>query len=710
MAAKKLQYLMSPGTIGKMTLRNRIIMCPMGENLGEPDGFCGDRVQSYFEARARGGAGLVEVGSVSIAWPIGSGNNPNIAVSDDKYLPGLTRLAERVHAHGGKVALQLQHAGKNSINDTAAGRPLLLPSDPPNDGDADYGALLLPEEIAAMSEPFMREGAKVWHKVATHEDIQWVVGKFAEAADRAKRAGIDAVEIHAGHGYLISTFISPHYNKRDDEYGGSIENRSRILDEVIRAIKKKVGNDYPVWCRIEATELHVPDGIQLEHAVRTAQIAEDAGADAIHVSVNAPPTRGIGFSEGHATHIPCGFVKYAKVIKKAISIPVIVPGRIEPEEADALIGAGEIDFVGMGRKLIADPELPNKVAAGELERVRPCIYCYTCISAIFVRESVRCAVNPATGREADFGIVPVKSAKHVLIVGGGPAGMEAARVASLRGHRVTLCEKENRLGGTAIFASYAYEPNGQLVTYLEGQVRALPIDIQLETLVTPEYIKTLAPDEIVVATGAKRELPAIPGAEQSHVFSGDDLRNMMTGKGTGAKEKLSLTQRAIIGAGALVGATEKAEQVRRMSKLWMPVGKRVVIVGGGLVGLELAEFLVERDREVTVVEESPQLGKEFPIVRRFRAVHVARELGVHLLTSMTVSRIHKSEVECKNSNGETKRIPADSVIIAVGAVANHELADSLATIGIPVHIIGDADGISYIEGAMYGGATIARSI
>ncbi|WP_235015480.1 NADH:flavin oxidoreductase [Oceanicoccus sp. KOV_DT_Chl] len=370
MATTTFSHLLSPANIGKLTLRNRILMTPMGSNLAQADGHCGERIQRYYEERAKGGAGLVTVGVGAITWPEGSCNPNQVAVSDDIFLPGLQALTQRVHQHGCKAAIQLQHAGKVAVCDIAAGRPMLVPSIPPHQS-GDMMQALTPAEMAAFVSNYTAEGAKVAYKVATQSDIDWLVEKFAEAADRAKRAGFDAVELHAGHGYILSEFLSPNINKREDHYGGSLENRARLLVEVIQAVKQKVGADFPVWCRIDAKEFRVEGGIVFADAQRTAEIAEAAGADAIHVSAYGNPAIGVAFTDAPLVQKPAGFVDFAAGIKQRISIPVIAVGRIEPELADKIIAEGKADFVAMGRKLLADPELPNKLSAGRAGDIRP---------------------------------------------------------------------------------------------------------------------------------------------------------------------------------------------------------------------------------------------------------------------------------------------------------------------------------------------------
>jgi 2,4-dienoyl-CoA reductase (NADPH2) len=708
--SQSFRHLLATGSIGSLELRNRIVMSPMGSNLAESDGHLGERIKRYYEERARGGVGLIIVGVGAIAYPAGACNPHQVAISDDVYLPGLADLADRVHRNGAKLAIQLQHAGKVATQDIGAGRPLWVPSAlPPKVGDLFED--LTPEEVGGVTEYFSRPGAKLRFHEMSRSDIAELVEMFAAAADRARRAGFDAVEIHAAHGYIISSFLSPATNKREDEYGGPLENRGRLLVEVIEAIKGRVGKGFPVWCRLDAREFRTEGGITVEDGRRAAELAEAAGADAIHVSAYADPTSGVAFTDAPLVHQACGYLPLAEGIKKRVGLPVIAVGRIEPEEAEALLMAGKADFVAMGRKLLADPELPIKLGEGRPEDIRPCIYCYTCVGKIFLNQRNCCAVNPATGREAEFGIEPTKTPRRVLVVGGGPAGMEAARVAALRGHRVALCEKSKRLGGTLLFSSLVYEANGKLAEYLERQVRKLPIDLWLGQEVTPGFVREQRPDVILVAPGAGHRDPVIPGEDRPQVLAGGDLRALLTGSDEHvAKEKLSLLQRGIVGAAALLGIAGRISLTRALSRRWMPIGKRVAIIGGGLVGVELAEFLCERGREVCILEEGNTLAVEMALPRRWRALHGLREHGVALRTGVRVEEITEDGVVYTAGDGARTSALADTVILATGAGENRSLAEALEGLGAEVHLLGDCRGVGYIEGAIMDAARIARTI
>ncbi len=703
------ENLTSPITIGGMTLRNRIAMAAMGVEIAEKDGHAREPIIAYYEERARGGVGLIITEVCPVAYPQGATAERQLAVSSDDYLPGLKEMTERVHKHGAKIALQLVHHGKVARIDTKQGRPVLMPSMPRFKGKMDMGNDLSREELGWMAAA--SGGGRPEIKPADKDDIAWVIDVFSSAAERARRAGFDGVEIHAAHGYLLSEFLSPAWNFREDEYGGSRENRARLLCEVIRASKERAGSDFPIWVRIDCREFGVAGGIEPEDAARTAELAQEAGADAIHVSAYSDSTSAEGFTQAPLVHKEAGYVDETAQIKSHVQIPVIAVGRIEPEKGEALIKEGKADVIAMARKLLADPAIANKLMANKPEDIRPCIYCYTCVAQPFFDRKVRCAVNPITANEDTLGSAERDKAakpKRILIAGGGPAGLEAARLARLRGHEVVLCEKSSQLGGTLRFAALVYEPNERLLNWLEHQVKSLGVDIRLDTEVTAELVREIAPDELFVAAGASRSKPVLPGIDRDHVFDGDDLRTLLTGQGDpAAAKKLSLFGRIAVKAGRMTGITGSPSLLREASKAYMPVGKKVVIVGGGLVGLELAEFFVERHRKVTVLEEGPRFGLEMAHPRRWRALADLRAQGAELIANAHMRSVGAKDVSYdirkKGEAQEPKTVAADTVILATGLGANPEIPKALAESGVPLREIGDVSGVGYLEGAIHDG-------
>jgi NADPH-dependent 2,4-dienoyl-CoA reductase/sulfur reductase-like enzyme len=487
------------------------------------------------------------------------------------------------------------------------------------------------------------------------------------------------VEIHGGHGYLLSSFVSPASNRRDDRWGGPLENRARLLLEVVRAVRGAVGPDFAMWVKLDSREIGRPGGITLDDAVNLAPLVEAAGADAITVTAYHDVGQGKLHSASNIPHKPAAHLEAAARIKRAVSIPVIASGRVEIDRGEAGLQAGEFDFLAMGRKLLADPDLPAKLAEGRTAEIRPCIYCYTCVSTAYLRQQVRCAVRPETAFE-DLDWSPAHAPERVVVIGGGPAGMEAARRLDAAGKQVTLFEKGERLGGTLQFAGLAYEPNERLLRWLRGEIERSDVELRLNTDASVEAVAALRPNRVIVATGAVRDLPPIPGTDRDHVLSGDDLRAMMLGETTEElRRKTSLATRLATRLGAATGATAK------------------------LVGMELAEFLIERGRQVAVVGEADKFGEGLLIVRRMRLLAELREHGVAMHPGARDIRIEADGVRFTGAQGPVS-LPADHVVVATGARGDSSLADSLRATGFAVTEIGDGTGVAYIEGAIRGAA------
>lgn len=705
MTSNRYPHLLSPGKIGTLELKNRIAVTAMGVSLSEDDGTVGEQLIAYHEEQARGGAGLIISGVAGVAWPVGQVAWQQTAISDDKFIPGLKALTDRAHAHGAKIAVQLHHGGLVAgYSHARYGHPLWAPSLPPAP-KGNFTEHFLMEELAGMA------GMKPPEiKVLEQADIDLVVAQFGAGARRAKAAGFDGLEIHAGHGYLLSSFVSPYTNKRTDQYGGPLENRLRLLLEVLAAVRAEVGADYPVWVKLDSREIG-KDGITIEDSKAAARMLEAAGADAITVTTYHETGKGALHSESHTPHVESFNLPATAEMRSAVSIPVIGSGRVEPETADKAIGSGELDFVAMGRKLLADPALPNKLLAGNPDKVRPCVYCYTCISAIYMGGGARCAVNPDLSFEHEPAELKAAAPKRVAVIGGGPGGMESARRLAALGHKVTLIEQSERLGGTLRFASLAYPANERLLDWLRQEVAEADIDVRLSTTATPELLRSLNVDDVIVATGAIRGMPEIPGGELAHVFSGDDMRRMMLGESSEElKRKTGLFTRLATKVGAATGATANLALVRKATHAWMPLGDNIAIIGGELVGIELAEFLAERGRTVNVIEEAPRLGKGLTLVRRMRILTELAEHGVGLHGGASGVTIGPKEVTFTDMQGNVQTVPADNVIVAKGAAGDLKLADTLSAAGFRVHPIGDATGVGYIEGAMHGARAAVRAI
>ncbi|NHE64048.1 FAD-dependent oxidoreductase [Rhodococcus sp. D-46] len=696
-------HLLAPGTIGPMTVPNRVVLPAMDMNLCE-DGEIEKGDIDHFVARAAGGTGLIITGCCAVAYPLGCTSRKEPGLSEDRFIPGLKALADAVHDAGSKLCVQMTHHGKVARIDTLDGRPQLVPSTPKPPGDMSAMADCTPEELGKMAA--INEGKRATYHEATKEDLDWLVRMFAEAAGRVKAAGGDAVEIHCAHNYVLGAFLSRYTNQRSDEYGGSMENRARLACEVIRAVKEEVGGALAVIVRLAGQEYGETDGLTVDEAAAAAKMFEEAGADAIHVTGTALNAFA-NFTDGPLPDKVGYYTDNATRIKQAISIPVITVGRMLPEVGEKMIAEGRTDFAAMGRQLLADPQLVNKLKDGVPERVRPCINCYVCVQENFWDETPLCAVNPALGNEALLPFVRTSTPKHIVVVGAGPGGLETARVAAERGHRVTVLDKSDRLGGTLWFSSLTTPDNGRLLSWLKVEIERLGVDVRLKTEASVASIRALNPDAVVVATGAVRERPSVPGGDLPHVHTGDSLRALMTGAGDVSQVPPFL--RTMAKLGKLSGITKSPAAIRAVTRKFLPMGKDVVVIGGSLVGLELAEFLAERGRTVTLIEEGQQLGIPMAMPRRWTAVRHAKHVGVNIHRNSTVQRITKEHVEFR-SGDKTLTAPADMVVVASGVSAQAPLADSLIGVVSDVHVVGDAVNVDYIEGAMHTAWKVAMDL
>jgi 2,4-dienoyl-CoA reductase (NADPH2) len=695
----KYPLLASPASIGNLELRNRMIMAAMGSNFASEDGHTTDQLTAYYEKRAQGGIGLIILETSAITWPAGASMPNMIGFSKDEFIPSLKSLTQRIHQHGSKIAAQLNHSGKIAQEDVVAGRPIPVPSIPKSEPSDMFG-LLTQDEIMNFIKAGGPDGKGPRYHELSADEIQQEVQHFVDAAKRAKAANFDAIEIHAGHGYLISSFLSPAVNKRTDEYGGTPEKRAKLLVDIISQIKNQL-KDFPVLVRLDANEYRIENGITPNDFLITASMAQDAGADAIDVSAYGNTSKGIAFTEAPLVHEPGGFLNFVKMAKKELTIPIIAVGRIELDVAEKGLRNNEFDFLAMGRKILADPDLPNKIISGREQLIRPCIYCYVCVSQIFINKPMMCAVNSQLGNEHrnENIIHSTASQKRILVIGAGPSGMESARLLAMQGHHVEIWEKDKDIGGTVRVAALAYEPNGRLINYLKNSLDELNVTIKLRTLATSKSVQDFNPDHVIVAVGANRNAPSIKGKNNRNVFDGEELRGLLFGSDAQAIKKLSLIQQLILKVGRATQLLRNISALRFLSKIWMPIAKNIVVIGGDLVGLELAEFLVERGRTVTVLEPSGSLGPNLSIVRRSRVVHMLKEHKVDLLTNITIKEIDGQEVIFDHEEAQ-KSLQADQVIIALGADTNSELSDELTNLNMPLTSIGDCTSVGYIHGAI----------
>jgi 2,4-dienoyl-CoA reductase-like NADH-dependent reductase (Old Yellow Enzyme family) len=696
MATNQYSHLLSPGRIGPMEMRNRIVLMAMGVNFGEDDGVSGDRIVAFHESHARGGAALIISGACGVMYPIGQVQPWQIGISDDRFIPGMARLAEGAHRHGAKFAVQLHQGGLVAGDDVRAGRPQWCPSIPdPVQGDFADG--FLPSELQAFAG-----GGVPTYKVLTKDDIRTLIEHYAAAARRARQAGADAVELHAGHGYILSEFLSPKTNKRTDEYGGSVENRSRLMLEVLREVLREAGNQMAVIVKLDSREVGKEGGITLEHAKVTAKLIEEAGATR---SPSPPTTTPASASCTRPRTSRTSRIRTCRGRRDQGSgeDPDHHFGACRTGARGRRDSAGRLDYLGMGRKLLADPDCRASSARGG-RQVRPCIYCYTCVSAIYtLRVHALCGesgsgVRVSACKPAEAGAPQAgrRCRRWPRRHGGSaPTGARRARSGAVRAG--------DRLGGTLRFASIAYQPNERLLDWLEVQLGASAVEVRLNTAATAELLKQWKADDVVVATGARRSMPPIPGADLAHVYSGDDMRRLVLGESSQELErKTSLFTRLATKAGAATGLTGNLEFIRKATHAWMPLGKSVAIIGGELVGLELAEFLSERGRTVHIVDESPRFGAGLMLVRRMRILAELREHGVGLHAEAKDIRIEKGRVGFTDKDGAARSVDAEHVIVAKGASGDSRQADAFRTAGLRVHEVGDGTGVGYIEGAIRG--------
>ena len=621
----KYPTMFSPIQIGTVTVPNRFVVPPMGNNFANTDGTLSDRSAAYYEARAKGGFGLITIES-TVVYSEAKGGPRKPCLFTDDTVDSFKRTIDRCHRYGAKVSIQLQHAGPEG-NSKLTGFPL-----------------------KAASPMASHCGGEIPEAMPT-EEVYRLIECYGDAAARAQKAGVDMVEVHCAHGYLVSTFISARTNKRTDEFGGCFENRMRLPRLIIENIRKKTGGNLPILCRINARDEGEGGVTVQDAAVIASYLEQECGVNAIHVSRSihlhdefmwAPNNTHGGFNADLVTEI-----------KKAVSVPVITVGRYtEPQYAEILVREGRADLVAFGRQSIADPELPLKARTGQLETLTPCIACLLgCVPNMLAGRPITCAMNPTVGREAE--IVPAEVSKRVVVIGGGPGGLYAAWMCAKRGHQVTLLEKSEELGGHLLVASYP-PAKGEIAPAIRSLIvrcRQAGVDIHTGTAATPELIRQLAPEAAIVATGSTPLVLPIPGLADCGYINAED---MLTGK--------------------------------------QNVGKKVLIVGGGMVGAEAAEHLAERGHLCDIVEMKPVVGEDImPEPRKYIMASLEHH-KVGQITNAKVSQFFTDGVRYTSTvdgtEGELRGY--DNIVLAMGYRSNNPLEEPLKALVPQVFVIGEA--------------------
>lgn len=637
----KYSHIFSPFTVQRMTTKNRIVMTPMGTNFGEHSGEMSFLHINYYEQRAKGGVGLLTVENASVYSPQGSNGTTQLRIDRDEFIPRLFNLCERVHKHGACISIQLNHAGASAMSSRTGEQPVSASNIPSKEG----GEIPRPLE---------------------KDEIYMIVKKYGEAAKRAQIAGFDAVEIHAGHSYLLSQFLSPLTNKRTDEFGGSGENRARFTRLVIDEVRKQVGPFFPIFVRISADEF-LDGGNTLDDCIDYLQYFGD-NVDVYDVSAGL---NGSIQYQLDANYMPDGWRSYmARRVKKAYGKPVVTVGNIrDPKVAEDILARGDADLIGMGRGLIADPDWVNKVEFGHEDDIRKCISCNVGCAGhrIGLNQPIRCTVNPAVNSGADYYKHKVNKPCNVVVVGGGTAGLEAACTAAEVGCTTFLIEKSNQLGGLASIISNIPDKTRMkdFPKYLIHRASKLHnLFIFKNTEANVDLVKNLNPDIIVNATGSSPTLPPITG-----------LHDLVDKEGTRVATVLKMIERM----------DTYPEDMK---------GQKVAVVGGGAVGLDVMEYFTEKGADVTMIEMLPIIGNGLDPVTKCDTQTKMKKYNVKQMTKTALQEVHNDKFVVKNPEGEIEDVPFDYGFICLGMRAStpvlKDLEEAYADTNVEVYNIGDS--------------------
>jgi len=643
----KYPALFQPLKIGTLEVNNRLSVPPMATGFAADGGGVSARLTRYYEARARGGFGLIIVEVTAVDGERGLGSGHQLCLHDDSLIPGFKKLADTVHKYGARIAIQLYHPGRCTFNFLINNRQPIAPS--------------------AVPDPIVRQVPQA----LSVPEIRDLVEKFAQAARRVKEAGCDAAEIHGAHGYLVAQFMSAYANKRTDEYGGGPDGLLRFPIEIVRRARELVGPDFPLLFRISGEEA-VQMGRTVADSIDMMKKLVEAGINAVDVSIGV-------YESGHLTSatadMPQGFnAGTSSQFKQALGVPVLVAGRInDPSVAEEIVASGKADIVHIGRQSLTDPDWPAKVQQGRQKDIVKCLSCNEgCIEglAFWLRPSITCVQNLALGREEEYSKPKVRVPKRVLVAGAGPGGLEAARTAALRGHNVILYEKEGYLGGQVKLA--AIPPSKAIYQEVSHSrikaLKELAVDIRCGQALTADMVGETRPDVLIIATGSEPAIPNIPGINSKKVMS---------------------ARRALISEA---------------------VGPCVLVIGGGLVGCETADYLAGKGMAVTVVEMLKYTARDIGPAARFFLRRRLREKQVLILTQTTVLSIEDDFATVSTPGGEQRLGPFDSIVTAAGAAPLNSLGDLVKGTVPEVYVIGDACKPGKILAAVEQGADVALKL